>query len=275
MALQRKYQGREQSDGKDESIYRETWYGTETEVDAYIATLVVGTEEQGKGFLHEWRKQQDDPHIWSVEVTYRYTKPNGSTHSEDEPDEPGTSSPKTYTLSCRNIQFPLESKDDYLMNWNHLLCVKLASGQSLPTVPAWWSTCTNPTQVPYADRLNFMWVNNIGEVPLEKTSDGKWWVVLCDRTMKPGIEVFDVACFVVVEKGYYRTSSDAGDSITKNINHVDTPPRTFGISGGEWKLDEGSVEHDGRRWVATRTWTHVTGTWDSRLYPHTDTDLGD
>jgi len=34
--LSLKYQGKEFSKNKDEQVYKETWQGTETEVDSYI-----------------------------------------------------------------------------------------------------------------------------------------------------------------------------------------------------------------------------------------------
>jgi hypothetical protein len=79
------------------------------------------------------------------------------------------------------------------------------------------------------------------------------------------VQVYDQACFVVTEKSKYKTSSAAGSAISKNINEINTPPHTFGITGGEWKLDSGGVEHDGKRWVATQEWTHADQ-WDHDLY---------
>lgn len=253
--LQRKFQGRERSLSRDESLYRETWYGSETEIDEYIATLVIGSFVQDKGYLHEWQKKQDSPAVWQVEVTYRITY-SVDADSNDEVED-GSTTPKTYSLSVRNIQIPLEEHKQYKACWNHYLI-----GLGNVPVPTWWATATN-TLLDVDARKVYQWVSSIAEIPLEPNSRNLYWWILKEPT-KPGVQVFDRACFVVTEKSKYRTSSSAGQAISKNINEISTPPHTFGIDG-QWKLDEASVEHDGKRWVATRTWTRADE-WDSDLY---------
>jgi hypothetical protein len=256
--LKRKYQGREQSKSRDEAIYKETWYGTETEVDTYIGTLSIGTYVQGKGYLHQWEKKQENPAVWQVEVTYRVTYSNSDDDNEEYDDSSSSSSPKTYTLSVRNIQIPLESHPNYKACWNHYLI-----GLGNVSLPVWWSTATT-TLLPVAYRQWYMWISSISEIPLEPDERGMYWVILAQPT-KPGVQVYDRACFVVTEKSKYKTSARAGQAISHNINEIGDPPHKFGITGGEWKLDEGSVEHDGKRWVATRSWTRASD-WDNDLY---------
>lgn len=257
MALKRKLQGREQSKSRDEAIYKETWYGTEAEVDAYIATLVIGVYVQDKGYLHEWEKKQDSPAIWEVEVTYRVTYTTWTT--EEEESSSSSSTPKQYTLSVRNIQTPLEAHPLYKACWNHYLL-----GYGTLVVPAWWSTATN-TMLTKQQHKFYTWVSSLSEIPIDEENMDTAWQIVREPT-KPGVSTYDVACFVVVEKSRYKTSSQAGQAISTNINTINTPPHTFGITGGNWKLDEGSVEHDGKRWVATRSWTHASGGWDTDLY---------
>ena len=254
--LQRKFQGRERSLSRDESLYRETWYGSETEIDEYIATLVIGAFVQDKGYLHEWQKKQDSPAVWQVEVTYRITY-SVDADSNDEIED-GSTTPKTYSLSVRNIQIPLEEHKQYKANWNHYLI-----GLGNVPVPSWWATATN-TLLDVGARKVYQWVSSIAEIPLEPNEQKLYWWILKEPT-KPGVQVFDRACFVVTEKSKYRTSSNAGQAISKNINEIGDPPHKFGIEGGQWKLDDASVEHDGKRWVATRTWTRADE-WDADLY---------
>ena len=258
MSLKRKYQGRESSKSRDESLYKETWYGTEAEVDAYIATLSIGTYVSGQGYLHMWEKRQDNPQMWSVEVTYRITYSRDD-DGEDDPSSSSSSSAKQYSLSVRNIQSPIEAHPLYKANWNHYLL-----GLGTLVVPAWWSTATN-TMLTAQARTMYMWVSSIAEIPLEPDSRNLYWQIVAMPT-KPSVNMYDVACFVVTEKSKYKTSSAAGNAISHNINQINTPPHTFGITGGNWKLDEGSVEHDGKRWIATRSWTHASNYWDSQIY---------
>lgn len=255
--LQRKYQGREQSRSRDEAIYRETWYGTETEVDSYIATLSIGTYVSGQGYLHQWEKKQENAAVWQVEVTYRVTYSNYDDVNEEYEDPESTSTPKTYTLTVRNIQKALELHPNYKACWNHYLI-----GLGNVATPAWYSTATN-TMIGVSERQYYMWVSSISEMPLDADATGKYWQIVGYR-LKPA-EVYDVACFVVTEKSKHKTSSQAGQAISHNINEIGDPPHKFGISGGQWKLDEGSVEHDGKRWIATRSWTRADE-WDADLY---------
>ena len=260
--LRRKYQGREQSRSKGEDTAKETWYGTENEVYAYADALVLGTYVSGLGYLHAWTVKQDTPTIWEVEVDYRVTRSSASWSEEEEP--PSSSSggadptPKQYSLSVRNLQIPIESHPSYRACWTHYLL-----GLGTTSFPSWWSDATNTLLTPQ-QRQTYMWVSSIAEIPLDPDEGGRYWMIVA-QPQKPGVQVFDRACFVVTEKSHYRTSEAAGAAISHNINEISTPPHTFGISGGQWKLDEGSVEHDGKRWVATRSWTRATS-WDSDLY---------
>lgn len=261
MALKAKYQGREQSKSRDEHTYREVWYGTEAEVDAKIATLVIGVLDAVKGYLHSWSKSQASPAIWELEINYRVTFAQ-DTESNEEADDPATetTSNKTYSLSVRNIQMPVENHASYKACWNHYLV-----GLGSASLPAWWSTATNTLLSP-TNRQRYMWVDSISEIPVDMTAEGQYWVILAMPT-KPGVSCYDMACFVVTESARYKTSSAAGNHVSKNINTVRVPPHTFGITGGEWKCDEGAVSHDGKRWIATQTWTHAAH-WDTDIYPH-------
>ena len=256
--LQYKYQGREQSKSWDEETYRETMYGPEEEVDAYIKGLVIGQFHTGKGYLFGWTKQQENPAVWSLEINYRITYGREDKNDyENDPTDPETTSNKTYSLSVRNIQIPIENHPSYRAKWNHYL---LSKGGGTPT---WWDTATD-TLLNASQRESYMWVGSLGEIPLDPDSNGRYWAVV-GVPSKPGVQVYDEACFVVTEETRFKTSSAAGSHIQKNINEIGAPPHKFGISGGEWKCDEGSVQHDGKRWVATQTWTRAKK-WDKDIY---------
>lgn len=256
--LQNKYQGREQSKNWDEETYRETYYGTEEEVDEKIATLTIGAWTQGKGYLWGWTKQQENPAVWTLEVNYRITYGREDKNDyEDDPSDPQTTSNKTYSLSVRNIQKPVEEHPSYRAKWNHYLLSKTGSQK-----PDFWDTATN-TMLNATQRQTYMWVDSISEMPVDANGEPLYWVA--GEPTKPGVSVYDEACFVVTEESRFKTSSAAGSHIKKNINEIGDPPHKFGITGGEWKCDEGSVHHDGRRWVATQTWTRAKK-WDKDLY---------
>lgn len=72
----------------------------------------------------------------------------------------------------------------------------------------------------------------------------------------------------MTESAKYRSASAAGQAISKNINKIVSPDNTFGLSGGNWKYDEASVQYDGKNWIATTTYTKSgdNNGWDSDLY---------
>ena len=83
-----------------------------------------------------------------------------------------------------------------------------------------------------------------------------------------GVEYYDLACFVVTETAKYKSATAAGNAISKNINTISSPQNTFGITGGNWKLDEATVQYNGKNWYATSVYTRSGDEegWDTDLY---------
>jgi len=83
-----------------------------------------------------------------------------------------------------------------------------------------------------------------------------------------GVEYYDLACFVVSETAKYSSARSAGQAISTNINTIVSPTETFGITGGNWKLDEATIQYNGKHWYATMVFTHSGDSlgWDSDLY---------
>ena len=83
-----------------------------------------------------------------------------------------------------------------------------------------------------------------------------------------GVEYYDMACFVVTETAKYKSASSAGNAVSKNINRTVSPSNDFGIGGGNWKLDEVSVQYNGKHWYATSVYTRSgdSNGWDQDIY---------
>ena len=83
-----------------------------------------------------------------------------------------------------------------------------------------------------------------------------------------GVEYYDLACFVVSETARYSSARSAGNAISRNINTITTPSETFGITGGNWKLDEATIQFNGKHWYATMVYTRSGDDegWDLDLY---------
>lgn len=252
MSLKNLYQGREYSRDKNEQKYKQTLYGSEAEVDEYIASLSIGTKADGKGYLRSYTKTQKDGSFWQLEIEYS-TSFSGSWSDDDET----IVGQKSATLSARVIQVPLEAKQGYLTKWNNYLISTEGSA------PAWAASATDII-IPVSDRGKYMWVKSLAEIPMDKTEQGKYWNVVQDMTKK-GVEYFEVAVYVVSESAAFRSANAAGNFISKKMNKIVSPSQTFGL-GGEWKLDDCSVQYDGKKWIATNTYSRAIDEWDSDLY---------
>lgn len=168
---------------------------------------------------------------------------------------------KSAQLSVRNIQMPLEHHANYLAKWNHYLFGKGASG-----LPGFYENAKEAV-VPSNEVETYMWAKTRGEVPAGKDDNGQYWVELAAPT-KPGVDYYDLACFVITESAKYTSASKAGSAVSKSINRIKSPGEDFGINGGNWKLDEANVSYDGKYWIGTNVYTRSGDDqgWDEDLY---------
>lgn len=258
MALQYLYQGKQIGRDRSQSTYKQTLYGSLTQIDSYIANLTIGSYVQGKGYLRSWNKTQKQANIWQVEVEYTISYDSDFTDQDET-----TAGRKSAQLSARNLQLPLETLENYLTNWNHYLIGLGAKNQPIP-IPSWWQTATDVI-IDIDQREKYAWIKSLGQLPLEKDENGKYWQVL-KTPQKAGIEYYERSIFVVTISAKYRSPTAAGNSIGKNINTITSPPEDFGL-GGQWKYDQATVSYDGKSWIATSTYSRAVDYWDQDLYP--------
>lgn len=256
MSLTLKYQGQEVSRTKNLSSYKETYQGTEAEIDTYISSSLpnISTFIQGKGYLTSWRKYNAQGPIFNLEIEYTISY-DGSFNNEENT----LYGEKSAQLSVRTIQLPLEKAPSYKACWNNYL---LGLGDvELPD----WATTTSSTILSRADKQNYRWVKSLGEIPDDPVS-GKFWDAIQEPT-KPGVEYYDFAYFVVTESAKYRSAAAAGTAVSKKINKIVSPDTTFGLAG-EWKLDETSIQYTGSYWIGTNVYTRAgdSNGWDKDLY---------
>lgn len=261
MAVKLKYQGQEKSRNKNQSNYKETYYGTQAEIDAFLsesADIRIGIFNEGKGYVSSWRKSQMDGIFYQLEVDYTITY-------DDKPDDLSDAEvgKKSATLSVRNLQLPLENHPNYQIRWNHYLYSK--NGASLPS---WWATMTDIDDMTATMQANYQWAKYPTDVP-KVDADGNKWKRLRKPTM-PGVEVYDFAVYVVTISAKYRSATAAGTAMAKYINEIKTPDEDFGLTktGYNWKMDDCSVSYSGSAWIATMTYTRSGDNkgWDTRLY---------
>lgn len=255
MSVKLKYQGKEKSRTKNQTLYRETLYGLQEEIDAYIATLNFGTYYTDKGFLTQFRKFQDTGLFWNVEITYTTT-----TETTDDTSEQLIGK-QSCQLSVRNIQLPLQKHPNYKANWNHYFFMKAGTA-----LPAFWSTTTSP-ELTEVQSQYYSWGDSPADVPA--SANGERWYLAKYPTMQ-GVECYDWALYVVTQTAQYRSATSAGNAIQKRINKITAPSEDFGIDEGNWKLDEVQVSYNGQDWIAQMVFTKSgdSSGWDTRLYSH-------
>lgn len=262
MALVLKHSGRSLSRTRQERVYRETWQGIEDQIDNKALLLSIGDYDANKGYITSIDKQQGDGRFWDLVVQYTLTYDN-----KDGNAAATVVGQKSAALSTRNIQMPLEKASGYLTQWNYYL---IGLGEYATEIPSWWMQSASPI-VPESDRKNYMWIKSLSEIPLDPDENGNYWNVVQESNFactpaKPGQQYYDLEYFVVTEKAKYATASAAGNAVNKNINKIVSPSNTFGITGGNWKLDNSSVSWDGQTWVCENVYTHSPTGWDTDLY---------
>lgn len=264
-----------------------TWQGTKAEVEAYRATLILGNWYDGLGQFTSSRISQEAGPLWLLELSYVVTyDDNGSIANNEEE----VSGPNTQTLQAHTMSMPLETAPGYLTRWNHFLVGRYwvdsqgTTHNYTNTVPAWWATATDTYMSP-ADSGHYMWVKSLDSVPVAEYSESgvlvAYWGVVKDTTnnivcnpVKPGVETYDKAFYVISEIGEHRNKTKAGWATSALINTVVQSPLLgdFGLTatGYNWKVDSIDVAYDGRRWKASRTYTRSGDAqgWDPQLYAY-------
>lgn len=259
MSLTVLYQTRESNQTDSGKSYSISYYGTQPEIDEFISSLKIGTySQQYDGYLSSITKSQYGGIFWQVDLEYSLQYGDGSFSTVSDT----IVGKKSATLSVRNLQLPLERLPNYLTSWNHYLI----SCSPDYIVPA-WAIETKTVIVPESDRENFRWIKSISELPLEKAENGNYWQIVVQPS-KSGVEYYDYAVFVVTESAKYKSASDAGSAIEKNINKIISPENDFGLSGGDWKCDESNISYDGKYWIASTTYTKSGDSlgWDKDIY---------
>lgn len=160
---------------------------------------------------------------------------------------------------------------NYRTNWNHIL-IQLTNIENYDgQCPLWWTTAQT-TDIPEEDVKKYKWISDISELPNPSDTvmiddETYAWTVIQDK-QKPGVESFDYPIYEIIESGEYSSERKASWVIQKAAGKIFTKPElgNFGITGGNWLCEGGSVNFNGAKWVATRTWTHSPQGWDTDLY---------
>lgn len=267
--IQLNYRGKQYSKNLTEQITRETYIGTENDIDSFISSKSIGVYQVGKGKLFNIQKNQQEGQFFTARLEY--------TKSEDEQGDNGFDQTTgeygktSQVLSVRNMSLPIESHPNYRTKWNHYL---IAKNGYQTTVPQFYFSAKNTV----TNDENYKWVQDLSNIP-----DG-WSIVREGKNTaqpwKPGVESFDFACFVITESRKFNSAQNAGKSIEKKINTIVESPKygDMGLTenGYDWKIDDCNIAYNGKYWIATTTYTRSGNNrgWDKDLYSGQTNDNG-
>lgn len=167
--LKLKHKSAVRSTNSGGASYRETYYGTRSEVETRSAELAIGDRDpSGEYELTAWRTRQIGGPIYEIELVWENLNAGSNLRFLI-----GRHGPKEHTLDISVVSVPLEDHQDYRTNWNYCLAAK-----GTEETPAWWESATDPVLNP-TQRMNYRWV----KTPSGTAALGEGWHLLKMRTM--------------------------------------------------------------------------------------------
>lgn len=206
------------------------------------------------GTLRSVKIEQDEGLFWVCTLEWSTEKDNNTGNEYPEGSSYG---PKYSTLTVRMNSMPLENKRGYRTNWNYHLAAKKGTS----SVPKWWDT-TKELALSDSDADKYRWIREPGEIP-------EGWKIIKKKT-KPGVECWQLPIYELTENSKHGSSKSAGWAVAKKSGKISNPSNgDFNITsklGGNWLCEGGSVQYDGKNWIATCTFAHSPTGWDKDLY---------
>ncbi len=187
----------------------------------------------------------------------------------------GTATDSTKSeLSIQMMSMPLEKNPNYYKRWNNNLYVDTNYYNKNEAARIWKNHRGNDggetdstwyRDTPEGRKTVYEFAKSPGETGIDQNH------ILCLYNMtKPGVDCYELPIATITESSRHNKKSDASWALTKRAGLIGSPSRgDFNITaryGGNWRCDGGSVQFDGKKWVATRQWTWSPNTWDKEIY---------
>ena len=251
--LKLKHKSAVRSTNSGGASYRETYYGTRSEVETRSAELAIGDRDpSGEYELTAWRTRQIGGPIYEIELVWENLNAGSNLRFLI-----GRHGPKEHTLDISVVSVPLEDHPDYRTNWNYCLAAK-----GTEETPAWWESATDPVLNP-TQRMNYRWV----KTPSGTAALGEGWHLLKMRTMN--CESWLLPSYTITEFSRHCGLKDASWAAAARAGKICTPALgDFGTGIESWLNLGGQIYPDGRRYVAKVVYKaspNPSG-WDERLY---------
>jgi hypothetical protein len=255
------------------------YQGTRELCEEGFAEIQTSGHHDQYGNIESVRLFQDEGPIWNLEVKYSISK-----HGVGISSSTGSSyGPKSSELTCRMMALPIESRDNYLKNWNYDLYSTNPKADRKPDfyyVADAKNDGIQGTAYEYkADPLNpqedlttknyYYWAKSANDCPT--LPNNQIWYKRTDRD-KPGVESFDYPVYEITESSKHTTMKQASWAVSNRAGCIAKPLNgDFDIVkkyGGNWLCEGGNVSYDGSYWIATCSYSHSPSKegWDPDLY---------
>ncbi len=261
--------------------------------DALNNEFFINNYSSEYGTIESVRMTQEDGPIWNIEVSYVIdtSGDNSSDSSIGTGTESAAGTSKEAMHSSLNVTMmsvSLESLPHYRKRWNNNLYTTavLINNTERTLVKEIVASATfeddkikgtsfdpiynKPTS---SNDLRLAWAKSESDLPALDT--GLKWLPLFYMSM-PGVDSIDIPSYELTQYSEHNNKTDAAWAISQKAGCITTPPKgDFGMSkmyGGNWLCLGGTVQNNGKKWIATCTYQWSPDKWDSRIYPFSNYD---
>ena len=258
-----KYQSRTRENTRDGMVVTVAYQGTRDEMEALAADHTIGSLDPESGcVLRSSVISQADGSVWQCEFRYDSPDSSGSLGGTAPPDT--AVGKKSAQLRGCMLALPLSTHPRYRTEWDHYLWGVADSANASLAIPSMAHSATTDRHF-VQDAKTYAWTKD-AQPPAEEPEAGLW--VRINEPTKPGVDMYEIATYTVTESARFGSAAAAGKMAANKLNSIGAPDQTFGISGGNWKCDDVSVQWSGTYWIATLTWTRSGDGqgWDPDLY---------
>ena len=298
------YQGRTIEQSTNGQTVTITYQGSKEALEAaQNGEFAIGTNSSEWGTIRKSVLTQREGPFWTLQITYEIDTVEGEFHSGGGASQSAGSSrgPTHSSLDVATISQGIECHPNYMCRWNQELFYCCTNPNNVTATIAQAATVYANAGITSGRVINdcitgtdyamnndntrlwhgvLCWANSASELPslpqnitnYDGTTVNPYWARVYGMTM-PGVSTYDCHTYLLTQYSKHKTKSDAGWVLAKRAGKIAQPEKgDFGIIskfGGNWLCTGGSVQYDGKWWLAQLNyeWSGDSLGWREELYP--------
>lgn len=296
-----KYQGltRELSNGQATTTV--IYQGSKENLErAQREEFAIGTVNPEYGSITKTSLTCAEGPFWNLQIQYSITTSDADFSSSGSSASGSSNGPTHSSLSVAMLSMPIEANPNYKCRWSRNLFICCTNPANLDTAKArgaevWAGAGITPSRTINDMIANtayewngvesrlwtgvLFWASSVSELPVLPQTitnyDGNqvtpYWFQYGSMT-KPGVSTYDCPSYELTQYSRVKDKSAGGWVVGKRAGKIADPQKgDFGIVkkfGGNWLCEGGSVQHDGRSWLAELhyVWSGDSFGWDADIY---------